>query len=270
MARLSSKVCLITGAARGIGKAVAAACVREGAAVVATDLNTELGPSAAAEVGASFAELDVRDDAAWRRVVDAVLAEHGRLDAVVNNAGITGFDLSPTGHDPESLELDVWRAVMATNLEGVALGCRHAIRAMRTNDPGGGSIINMGSRSGVVGIPGASAYAASKAAVANHTRSVAIYCAEQGLGICCNVIQPAAIMTPMWEPMLGPPGTPEHDAAVKAIVADCPLGRFGTAEEVAALAVYLASDESAYTTGASFNLDGGTLAGVARPRIELG
>ena len=124
MPRLPSKVCLITGAARGIGKAVAAAFVREGAAVVATDLNTELGPAAAAEVGASFAGLDVRDDSAWQQVVDAVLAEQGRLDVVVNNAGITGFDLSPTGHDPESLDLDLWRAVMATNLEGVALGRR--------------------------------------------------------------------------------------------------------------------------------------------------
>jgi NAD(P)-dependent dehydrogenase (short-subunit alcohol dehydrogenase family) len=266
--RLPSKVALITGAARGIGKAVAAAFVREGAAVVATDLNTELGPSAAAEVGASFAGLDVRDDSAWRGVVDAVLAEHGRLDVVVNNAGITGFDVSPTGHDPESLDLDVWRAVMATNLEGVALGCRHAIRAMRNNSPIGGSIINMGSRSGVVGIPRASAYAASKAAVANHTRSVALYCAEERLDIRCNVIQPAAILTPMWEPMLGVPGTPEYDAAVKAIVADCPLQRFGTPEEVAALAVYLAADESRYTTGASFNLDGGTLAGAASPRVD--
>ena len=124
-----------------------------------------------------------------------------------------------------------------------------------------GSIINLGSRSGVVGIPGASAYAASKAAVRNHTKSVALYCAEQDLPIRCNVIQPAAILTPMWDPLLGT--GPEREQRMNAVTHDCPLGRFGKPEEVAALAVYLAGDESAYTTGAEFTLDGGTLAGTA-------
>ena len=129
-----------------------------------------------------------------------------------------------------------------------------------------GSIINLGSRSGVVGIPGASAYAASKAAVRNHTKSVALYCAEQDLPIRCNVIQPAAILTPMWDPLLGT--GPEREQRMNAVTHDCPLGRFGKPEEVAALAVYLAGDESAYTTGAEFTLDCGTLAGTAHRIVE--
>ena len=126
-----------------------------------------------------------------------------------------------------------------------------------------GSILNLSSRSGVVGIPRAAAYAASKAAVRNHTKSVALYCAEEGLAIRCNSIQPAAILTPMWDAMLGE--GPEREQNMAAIAASAPLNRFGTVEEVAALAVYLASDESAYTTGAEFNLDGGILAGAAAP-----
>jgi len=115
-----------------------------------------------------------------------------------------------------------------------------------------------------VGIPGAAAYAASKAAVRNHSKSVALWCAEQGLAIRCNVVQPAAVLTPMWEPMLGT--GPDRDARMAAAVADTPLRRFGTPEEVAALVTYLASEESAYCTGGEFNVDGGLLAGsVAAP-----
>jgi NAD(P)-dependent dehydrogenase (short-subunit alcohol dehydrogenase family) len=153
--------------------------------------------------------------------------------------------------------------VHATNLDGVFLGCKHAITAMRSRATG--SIINIGSRSGVVGIPAAAPYASSKAAVRNHTRSVALYCAEEGLAIRCNVIQPAAILTPMWEPMLGQ--GPERAARMAELTKDTPLRRFGTVIEVAALALHLAADESAYTTGAEFNIDGGLLAGsAAAPR----
>ncbi|MFG0326333.1 MAG: SDR family NAD(P)-dependent oxidoreductase [Phycisphaerales bacterium JB037] len=268
MGRLQGKVCLVTGGARGIGHAIADAFVREGASVVVGDVNAEGGAAAARDIGAAFDRLDVREEKDWIACVDRMLAERGRLDVVVNNAGITGFDESFEGHDPEHLDLGLWRRVLATNLEGTALGCKHAIRAMRRNTPGGGSIVNIGSRSGIVGIPRASAYAASKAAVLNHTRSVALYCAEEGLGIRCNVIQPAAIRTPMWEPMLGAPGSPERAAMEREILADCPLGRFGEPTEVAALAVYLASDESRYTTGAAINVDGGILAGAARPPVK--
>lgn len=265
MPRLSEKIALVTGAARGIGEAIARAFVEEGATVVLSDIADEAGKTLAAEIGASasYRHLDVRSEDDWVRVLDELLETHNRLDVLVNNAGVTGFEGGFVPHDPEHATLEHFRAVHATNLEGVFLGCKHAIRAMRLT--GRGSIINIGSRSGVVGIPGAAAYASSKAAVRNHTKSVALYCAEQGLAIRCNVIQPAAILTPMWEPMLGT--GPEREERIAAFVADTPLRRFGHPREVAALAVHLASDESAYTTGAEHTIDGGTLAGsIAPPR----
>lgn len=266
--RLQSKVALITGAARGIGEAIADAFVREGATVWLTDIRDCEGISAARRLGARarFEVLDVREEAHWRRVTDKVIARDGRLDVLVNNAGITGFDESPGPHDPENASLADWRAVHATNLDGVFLGCKCAIKAMRANG-GTGAIVNMSSRSGLVGISGAAAYASSKAAVRNHTKSVALYCAEQGLNIRCNSIHPAAILTPMWEPILGQGAEREKNMA--AFVADTPLRRFGRAEEVAALAVMLAADEAAYVTGAEFNIDGGLLAGsAAAPKAE--
>jgi NAD(P)-dependent dehydrogenase (short-subunit alcohol dehydrogenase family) len=259
--RLAGKVALVTGAARGIGLAIAEAFVAEGATVTLTDIRDDEGRAAAARLGvrASYASLDVRDEGAWDRVVDALLATHGRLDVLVNNAGITGFEDGVVAHDPEHASLAAWRAVHATNLDGTFLGCRAAIRAMRRT--GTGSIVNVSSRSGVVGIPGAAAYASSKAAIRNHTKSVALYCGQQGWAIRCNSLHPAAILTPMWEPMLGQ--GPEREANMRAFTADCPLQRFGRPEEVAAVAVLLASDEATYVTGAEFTIDGGILAGAS-------
>lgn len=264
MQRLHDRIALVTGAARGIGAAIAQEFAREGATVVVTDIRESQGADVAREIGAGalFERLDVRLEAEWQRVTGMIIERFGRLDVLVNNAGITGFEGPAEPQDPENASLESWHAVHATNLDGVFLGCKYAIRAMRSK--GTGSIINIGSRSGVVGISGAAAYASSKSAIRNHTKSVALYCAEQGLRVRCNVIQPAAIMTPMWEPLLG--DGPERESRVAEFVKDTPLRRFGTTQEVAALAVYLASDESAYATGAEFTLDGGALAGTATVR----
>lgn len=265
MQRLSGKIALVTGAARGIGLAVACRLLDEGATVILSDLNDLEGARVVAELGpaAHYHHLDVREPSDWATVCEAITRQHGHLDILVNNAGITGFEAFPGPHDPALVSLEVWRAVMATNLDGVMLGCQAAIRAMNSSTQG--SIINIGSRSGVVGTPGACAYAASKAGVRNHTKSVALWCAEQGLSIRCNVVLPAAILTPLWEPMLGTGA--DREANMAAAVAGTPLARFGTAEEVTALVAYLASDESAYCTGAEFTIDGGLLAGsAAAPR----
>lgn len=259
MPRLSGKTALITGAARGIGAAIAQAFAHEGARVIVTDINAESGQATATAIGETFARLDVASEADWTEIARLFPA----VDIVVNNAGITGFEGphegAPPAHDPENARLSDWHAVHAVNLDGTFLGCRYAIRAMRAK--GAGSIINISSRSGLVGIPMAAAYASSKAAIRNHTKSVALYCAAQGLNIRCNSIHPAAVMTPMWEPMLG--NGPDRAEREAALVAETPMQRFGKPEEVAALAVMLASDEAAYMTGAELTIDGGILAGSA-------
>ncbi len=263
--RLKDKVCLVTGAARGIGEAIARAFAAEGARVIVTDIDEAGSAALAGDIGAASMGLDVRSEADWDAAVAATLARFGRLDVLVNNAGITGFEAGAVAHDPEHAGLADWRAVHETNLDGVFLGCRAAVRAMRRT--GSGSIINIASRSGVVGIPAAAAYASSKAAIRNHTKTVALYCAEQGLAIRCNAVCPAAILTPMWEPMLG--DGPDREANMAACVADTPLRRFGRPEEVAAIAVLLASDECTYLTGSDIHVDGGILAGSAASPVRV-
>ncbi len=255
MTRISNKLCVITGAARGIGAAIAETFIHEGARVIVTDKNLAEAQATATRIGAQALPLDVRSEADWA----ALARSYPEIDVLVNNAGVTGFEQGQAAHTPEHASLADWRAVHETNLDGTFLGCRYALRAMRAK--GMGSIINIASRSGLVGIPAAAAYASSKAAIRNHTKTVALYAAEQGLCVRCNAIFPAAILTPMWEPMLG--NGPDRDARMAAFVADTPLRRFGTADEVASLAVMLASDESAYMTGAELVVDGGLLAGSA-------
>ena len=255
MQRLNDTLCVVTGGARGIGKAICATFIAHGARVVLTDIDAAAGEAAARELGCDWHRLDVADEAEW----DALAAAYPAIDVMVNNAGITGFESGATAHDPEHASLADWRAVHAVNTDGTFLGCRYALRAMREREAG--SIVNISSRSGLVGIPGAAAYAASKAAVRNHTKSVALYAAQQGWQVRCNSIHPAAILTDMWEPMLGQGS--EREARMAALVADTPLKRFGNVDEVAALALFLASPESAYMTGAELTLDGGLLAGSA-------
>ena len=255
MQRLKNKTCVVTGAARGIGRAIAARFHDEGAVVIVTDIDKAVGAATAAEIGCRFESLDVREEADWAKLAGIV----PEADVVVNNAGVTGFESGMALHDPEHASLADWREVHRVNLDGTFLGCRYAIGAMK--GAGTGSIINISSRSGLVGIPGAAAYASSKAAIRNHSKTVALYCAQQGWRIRCNSIHPAAILTPIWEPMLG--SGPDRSARMKALVADTPLKRFGMPDEVAAIVVTLASDEATFVTGTEVNIDGGLLAGSA-------
>ncbi len=261
MPRLKDKVCVITGAGRGIGEAIARRFHAEGARAVVTDKDVGAAKALAAELDCAALELDVRDEVHWERLAQAFPA----IDVMVNNAGVTGFEDGLVAHDPENASLSDWRAVHAVNTDGAFLGCRYAIGAMRAK--GAGAIINMSSRSGLVGIPGAAAYAASKAAIRNHTKTVALYCAEQGLNIRCNSLHPAAILTPMWEPMLG--DGPDRQARMDALVADTPMRRFGDVEEIASVCVLLASDEAGYMTGTEITIDGGLLAGSAASQAQI-
>ena len=259
MPDLSNKCALITGAARGIGAAIATCFAEAGAQLILTDIDETNGEALARTLPcASFHTLDVSEEGQWNTLAGWLQADDMRPDILVNNAGITGFLETSGPHDPEHLDMASFDRVMAVNLTGTVLGCRYAIGWMKET---GGTIVNIASRSGMVGIPGAAAYAASKAAIRNHTKTVALYCAEQGYTIRCNAICPAAILTPMWDAMLGD-GT-DRAKAIEALSADIPMGRFGKAEEVANAALYLASDASSYVTGTEIVLDGGMLAGTA-------
>ena len=209
---------------------------------------------------ASYQHLDVKEESLWKSVISNITKKFGKLDILVNNAGITGLQNDFGPQNPEHASLTSWRSIHAVNSDGVFLGCKHAIKNMK-NIPNG-SIINISSRSGLVGIPGAAAYAASKAAVRNHTKTVALYCCEQGYSIRCNSIHPAAILTPMWDPMLGRKVSQRKDN-LKTIAKDIPMRKMGIPNDVAYAALYLASDESIYVTGIELNIDGGILAGTA-------
>ncbi len=259
MQRLKGKVALVTGAARGIGQAIAELFVSEGADVVITDINDDLGNELAQKIGnnARYLHLNVACEDNWKEVTDNISEKYGYIDIVVNNAGITGFFETEGPHDPENLNLESWHKVHQTNLDGVALGCKYAIKLMKQYKAG--SIVNISSRSGLVGIPAATAYASSKAAVRNHTKSVALYCAEKNYAIRCNSIHPGAILTPMWDAIIGE--GEQREQAIKAIAADVPLKTMGEPKDVAYAALYLASDEAKYVTGIELNIDGGILAG---------
>lgn len=260
MKRIQNKVVLITGAAQGIGKSIAELFIAEGAIVILTDVNDSLGEMVAKSLGgkAKFLHLDVADEENWQSVREYIKAQYVSLDVLINNAGITGFSDTQEAHDPEHASLNAWRYVHAVNLDGIFLGCKMAIELMKTK---GGSIINMSSRSGIVGIPRAAAYASSKAAIRNHTKSVALYCCEEQYPIRCNSICPAAILTPMWETMLG--DEINRSEAIKNISATIPMQKMGDPIDVAYAALYLATDESKYVTGTELHIDGGILAGTA-------
>ncbi len=262
--RLKGKIALITGSARGIGQATAELFHKEGAIVIISDIRDGEGKNLVdnLETNAEYLHLDVGNEENWLTTAEYIKNKFGRLDILVNNAGITGFLESSGPWDAENSDLKSWEEVHRINSTGVMLGCKYAIRIMKDK---GGSIVNISSRSGVVGIPGAVAYASSKAAVRNHTKSVALYCAENGYKIRCNSVHPAAIMTPIWDDMLGE--GEQRQQIIEEVEFGIPMGHFGEPIDVAYGILYLASDESKYVTGTELTIDGGILAGSeAKPR----
>jgi 3(or 17)beta-hydroxysteroid dehydrogenase len=251
LARVSNKTAIVTGAAGGIGLATATLLIEEGARVVLTDVANEAGAAAAKRLGAraSFKPLDVTNPAQWEEVVRETDAEFG-LDILVNNAGIALLK------DIENTSLDEWRRIHEVNLDGVFLGCKHAIAAMKRR--GGGSIVNVSSIAGMIGHHSLAAYCSSKAGVRLLTKSVALHCARRGYNIRCNSVHPSFAATPMVDAMIENARDPAkmRDALTRA----APLGRLAEPIDVARTILFLASDESAFTTGAEFVVDGGATA----------
>lgn len=262
--RLKDKIALITGSARGIGQATAELFHREGAIVIVSDIKDEDGKAIAKKLNthAEYLHVDVGNEEDWLTVAEYITKKYGHLDVLVNNAGITGFLETSGPWDAENADVKSWDEVHRVNSTGVMLGCKYAIRLMKEK---GGSIVNISSRSGLVGIPGAVAYASSKAAVRNHTKSVALHCAEKGYKIRCNSVHPAAIMTPLWDAMLG--DGEQRQQIIEEVEFGIPMGHFGEPIDVAYGVLYLASDESKYVTGIELSIDGGILAGSeAKPK----
>jgi 3alpha(or 20beta)-hydroxysteroid dehydrogenase len=239
MGRLDDKVALITGGARGQGAAEGARFASEGATVYLTDVLADEGAATADEIGGTFIEHDVTSPEQWAAVVDRVVSDHGGVDVLVNNAGILHWaNMGET-------ELDDWNRVIAVNQTGVFLG-------MRTVGPpmierGAGSIVNISSIAGLRSAGPCFAYGATKWAVRGMTKSAARELGPHGVRV--NSIHPGIIDTPMMA-----------DQPLDAMTAAVPLGRYASADEVAKLALWLASDDSAYANGAEFVLDGGQTA----------
>ena len=251
MGRIDGKTALVTGASAGIGRAVALRLAEEGARLALSGLNEAAGRKVVAEIleaggEAIYIRLDVTSEAAWRDALAALEESFGRLDILVNNAGIT------MSGKIEDTALEDWRRIMVVNVDGVFLGTKHAIPLMRKG--GGGSIVNLSSVLGITGTPMISAYTASKAAVRLFTKCAALECAEDGIRV--NSIHPAFIHTPMME------GTAirlhgDVETGKAEFGKFHPIGHVGEPLDIANGVLYLASDESAFTTGAELVIDGG-------------
>ncbi len=247
--RVAGKIALVTGAASGIGKATAAHLAREGATVILTDRNPD-GAAVAEALGAPhrFRLLDVTDEERWTAVMAEVVADHGRLDILVNSAGIGLWG------DIERCSLADFRLMYRVNVEGTFLGCRTALGVMTA----GGSIINLSSVAGLIGVPDLAGYCASKGAVRMLSKSIALHAARAGRGVRCNSVHPSFIDTPMVDRMAAVGGDAARGKAKLEQAA--PLGRLGHVDDVSAMILYLASDESRFVTGAELAIDGGLTA----------
>ncbi|MER9597196.1 MULTISPECIES: glucose 1-dehydrogenase [unclassified Mesorhizobium] len=255
MSRVAGKVALITGAGLGLGRAAALLLAAQGARVVVTDIDDALARQTAELIVQNGGEsLHLRHDVSnpddWPPVMEAVKQRFGRLDVLVNNAGIA------IARNIEDTSLQEWRRTMAVNLDGVFFGCQQGIALMKKT--GGGSIINLSSIDGIIGEAELAAYCASKGGVRTLTKAVAVHCAERRYGIRCNSIHPGYIWTPQTENYLRDLGTLEQEKA--SALARHPLGFLGEPNDIAYMVLYLASDESKFVTGSEMVVDGGYLA----------
>jgi NAD(P)-dependent dehydrogenase (short-subunit alcohol dehydrogenase family) len=253
--RVEDKKALITGAAGGLGEAIARMLAREGAKVAITDINIAGAEAIAASInaehpGRAFAYAhDVTDEAGWKSVLAQANADMGGLSVLVHNAGIGGGLSVIAGQ-----ELDAWRRMQAINVESVMLGTKHALPYLAACQPG--SIVVISSIAGLLAAPGMGAYNASKAAVWLLSKTIALECAKAKMDVRCNSVHPAFIKTPILDPFIALSGGDEakaHERLVRGI----PLGRIGEPDDVAYAVLYLASDESRFITGAEIKIDGG-------------
>ena len=254
--RVEGKVAIVTGGASGIGRASAIRLAEEGAAVIVTDIQDEAGHAVAAEINsgggaAEYLTHDVTSEEAWISVVATVVHRHGRLDVLVNNAGIG------IGGSIIEMPLSEWKRQMAINLDGVFLGMKHCIPPMRDSE--GGSIINMSSVAGLKGSARLAGYNATKGGVRIMTKGVALECARERWHVRVNSVHPGIIDTPIWDTVLPgalQTGMVEMNPAMMAEVA-VPTGVLGTARDVANGVLFLASDDSSYITGTELVIDAG-------------
>ena len=256
MPDLSGKVAIVTGCASGIGAATVRRLRADGAQVLGTDLDEARGAALCAEVGALFAVQDVADRALWPGIVARAVGAFGRLDVLVNNAGmVSGFGIGDGDGDDDTM-FAAWDRVLAVNLTGTMAGCRAAIAAMRAN-PGGprGAIINIASTTAIAPLPNDVGYSASKGAVRVLSKSVATWCAKAGLDIRCNTVIPGATHTGILDA-----AEAQMPGLLAAVAATSPLNRLADPAETAAAIAFLASDECLFMTGAEMLVDGGALA----------
>ncbi len=247
MGRVEGKVALVTGGAVGLGAAHTRTLHSEGAKVVITDLNEIDGQALADELGddALFVAQNVVDEAGWQNVMAATVDRFGRLDVLVNNAGVV------LPGSVEDVSYDDWKKIMTVNVDGTFLGCKYAVGQMKKN--GGGSIINISSAAGLSASADLAAYNTSKAAVAMLTKSVALHAGQ--FGIRCNSVHPGTVMTPMVEAFVNL--APDPDAAVEDMRVNHALQRLGEPQDIANTILFLASDESSFATGGEYRIDGG-------------
>lgn len=248
----ANKVVLVSGAASGIGAEIARAFTSQGANVFVADINLEAAGVVAKALGekALAISLDVRCEGDWQRVITQIDESFGRLDVLVNNAGISAVA------DFEDLTLEAWQRTVDINLTGVFLGCKQSLKLLKTTK--GSSIVNLASVHSDKVHVAAVDYSVSKAGVHSITKSVALYCAEKGYPVRCNSIKPGIIRTPMLEAALAEAPYPE--ALLAVFDQKHPMGHIGSVSDVSNVALFLASDKAAYITGTSVAVDGGFLA----------